>query len=53
VAGDLLSGQQLTVALDAPVHLDTGYFVRVNERCGQAAVFLDWLSGQAAETLAF
>jgi len=56
VVGDLLATQQLLIALEAPTHLDSGYFVnQSSSREGSSGTgkFLDWLGRKATETLDF
>jgi len=56
VVGDLLKSQSLTIALNKPVHLDSGYYfrsTRPNEGARCASEFMGWLSRQASETWNF
>jgi LysR family glycine cleavage system transcriptional activator len=56
VVGDLLKSKSLVIALNKPVHLDSGYYfksVRPNEDAYCASEFLGWLSRQASETQNF
>jgi len=56
VVGDLLATQQLSIAFEAPTHLDSGYFVnQSSSREGSTGTgkFLDWLGRKATETLDF
>ncbi|MCP5085349.1 MAG: LysR family transcriptional regulator [Rhodobacteraceae bacterium] len=56
VVGDLLRSQQLTIAFNAPAHLNTGYYLKSTRSSdGPFCIgkFLDWLDCQASETLDF
>lgn len=56
VVGDLLVSEQLTVALDKPVHLDSGYFINApSPRPHKASKrkFVNWLCRQAGTTPRF
>ncbi len=56
IVGDLLTSRQLTVAFNAPAHLDRGYYfmsTRPDDSPRCSGEFLKWLNRQASATLNF
>ncbi len=53
VVGDLVKSQQLTLAFDAPVHLDSGYYIKGvqdHDNSNNVGALLGWLREQAGKT---